>query len=792
MSAADLGLPAGGKVILVITGAVSFSGEAVADASGTVCFEVPVVETNKTVTIELSVQDANGFILYSGSNTQKVDGTGNLEVKLVRQYWTLPASLTVAVSPSAIAYSDTAPDSTSVTFSITNLDGAPDGAALSYSWKDETGAEVGTGATLTRTAGQMLGASFVPLNDSETRTYSVEVSYTDASGSTVTGSGSATATIATAATLTVDAPGIQTEGDRSVLAVKKGDSANFTADVLCYGGTVDYSWSPSSPAFGSVTGTGTHNENAGISPSAGGKYTLTVTATLGDGRVLTKDIDVYVFDLALSGGTSLSAPTPSNTHYGLFLTTSDTAGTAVTASLAGTGMPTEGVYFTWTCADPALNYIIMDDSDLTHGRFTVKPKAPGTTSFSVMAYYNGSLTPFCSKTVDVAVAGLTLTGDSTIVFNSDPAAPATANQITLTATLAGIPAIALTPVGITFESDDTSIATVTAGTASGTGRPVTVTALKWGTVTITAKATIAATSTELTATKKITILELVVKQGTAVLPDSGNIIAEGATVPLTVELKGPPAGSDIEYTWEGDTFGMLSPASTSGTNTVLTTGTGVPSGYGATITVKATYNDNEYSKVMGWSIGFSGSTADFLKATFMPNTLAKACTVSITGATTMADLQAIAKALGDPTDSNYKGVYIKLDLSGATGLTSTGDGTFYATGSKAGLATYLTGIVLPTSGLTTIGHNAFRGCTNLSGSVTIPASCDCIGKCSFKGTGITALSDGASPARTWHRVLNTDGSDYTTTPWSGTLSGAGALTALNTEIFDDVLYIPLP
>ena len=275
------------------------------------------------------------------------------------------------------------------------------------------------------------------------------------------------------------------------------------------------------------------------------------------------------------------------------------------------------------------------------------------------------------------------------------------------------------------------------------------------------------------------------------MPDSGNIIAEGATVPLTVELKGPPAGSDIEYTWEGDTFGMLSPASTSGTNTVLTTGTGVPAGYGANITVKATYNDNEYSKVMGWSVGFSGSTADFLKATFAP-TVATVCTVKITGATTMADLQAIAKALGDPTDSNYKGVYIKLDLSGATGLTSTGDGTFYATGSKAGLATYLTGIVLPTSGLTTIGHNAFRGCTNLSGSVTIPASCDCIGKCSFKDTGITALSDGASPARTWHRVLNTVGSPDYTTPWSGTLSGAGALTALNTEISDDVLYIPLP
>ena len=141
---------------------------------------------------------------------------------------------------------------------------------MSYSWKDETGAEVGTGATLTRTAGQMLGAGFTPMNDSETRTYTVDVSYTDASGSTVTSSGSATATIATAATLTVNATGLQTEGDRYVLAVNKGTAVSFTAGVLCYGGTADYSWSPSGTAIGPVSVLGTHNENAGISPAAGG------------------------------------------------------------------------------------------------------------------------------------------------------------------------------------------------------------------------------------------------------------------------------------------------------------------------------------------------------------------------------------------------------------------------------------------------------------------------------------------------------------------------------------------
>ena len=288
------------------------------------------------------------------------------------------------------------------------------------------------------------------------------------------------------------------------------------------------------------------------------------------------------------------------------------------------------------------------------------------------------------------------------------------------------------------------------------------------------------------------MLDLVVKRGTYVVPDNGNTIAEGSTVALTARLNGPPAGSTIGYTWESTPPGLIDLTVTSGGSTVvLTAGTGLAAGAGSSITVKATCNGTEYSRTTGWSVGFSGSVADFLSATFPPNTLATPCTVKITGTVSVAQLQAIATALGDSSDSSYKGSYINLDLSAATGLTSTGDGTFYATGSNAGLATYLTGITLPSSGLTTIGHNAFRGCTNLSGSVTIPASCNCIGKCSFKDTGITALSDGASSARTWHRVLNTGGSpDYTNPSWSGTLSDAGTLTALNTEISDDVLYIP--
>ncbi|MBP5158616.1 MAG: hypothetical protein ILP18_12180, partial [Treponema sp.] len=320
------------------------------------------------------------------------------------------------------------------------------------------------------------------------------------------------------------------------------------------------------------------------------------------------------------------------------------------------------------------------------------------------------------------------------------------------------------------------------------------TGLDAGTITIkvTANETLTGTNIELTAIKKITVLDLVVKQGTTVLPDSGNIIAEGATPALTAELKGPPAGSDIEYAWEGAPVGLITPTLTSGNSTTLTTGSGLLAGASSPITVKATCNGAEYSKTMDWAVGFYGSTADFLKATFMPNTQATACTVRITGATSEADLQAIAKALGDPADVNYKGgVYVKLDLSGVTGLDSTGNNTFDATGSNSGLATYLTGIVLPTSDeFDIVGIEAFKGCANLSGSITIPASCYIMGGRIFVGTNVTSLTD-ADPSRVWKRMRVGDEVIYPDAPWSGPLSALDIISVINadfTSTGDNIVY----
>ena len=567
LSAADLGLPAGGTVTLLITGAVQYSRTVSADADGFVRFEVPLVETNSVVTIELSVQDSNGTVIFTGSNTQKVDGTGNLEVKLMRQFWTLPAGLTVAVSPSAIAYNNTAPDSTSVTFSITNLSGAPDGAALSYSWKDETGAEVGTGATLTRTAGQMLGASFVPLNDSETRTYSVDVSYTDASGSTVTSSGSATATIATAATLSVNATGLQTEGDRYVLAVNKGDSVSFTASILCYGGTPTYEWASSGTALGStLTGSDTSvTSTKSANADAGGLSTVTVTAALADGRELTKYIDVYVLDLTVSEGGSLlgtSAP--------VFITdaTGDTTSTSLTASLDGlAGL--SGVSYSWQVVNT--DYATVSPASGTAAATTtVSSAATGTTSVQVTASYKGVTTTPVSH--PLYVVGLTVSSGGTAV-TGDLAMAKDAAAKTLTAAVVNSGSITVSSSNYTWSLDGSSV------TASGSGTDRSLTPAAGGKSTVTVSANVG--SRTLTKTVDVYVFDIALSASATLTPSTEFVDAwypapditmttsDTAGVEVTASLNGTGM-PEVEYVW-------------------MTSGTDLPielTGTGASCTVK--------------------------------------------------------------------------------------------------------------------------------------------------------------------------------------------------------------
>ena len=459
-------------------------------------------------------------------------------------------------------------------------------------------------AALTASLEGISGGVTYSWSSSDTGVFTVSPSNTSATTITPVAAGSGTVTasleyggVTVQATRAVSVAGIQLTTCPDYFEKGATTGTSLMATLVGYSGSdvTWYPWTSQNTSVATLSGasSGTTWSQSTISPLAGGKTKITVTATAG-GRTFSTEKEIYVFDLVLSGGTSLSAPTPTNTNYGLMLTTNDTAGKTISASLNGSDMP--DVTYTWTCIDSALNTIIMDDSNSTSGTFTVKPKAPGTASFSVMAYYNGSLTPVCTKTVDVAVAGLTLTGNSTHVFDSDSAAPAGANDIALTATLGGIAPGALTSAGITFTSSDTSIATVAAGTASGTGRSATVTALKGGKATITATATIAATNTVLTTTKEIAIINLLVTYGSGTaVPATGSISLADGPVTLTAQLEGITSG--VTYTWDCTpaSGSDISISAMSGPTTTVSGTSGT-----ASVTLTATYGGTDYEKTIGF------------------------------------------------------------------------------------------------------------------------------------------------------------------------------------------------
>lgn len=151
-----------------------------------------------------------------------------------------------------------------------------------------------------------------------------------------------------------------------------------------------------------------------------------------------------------------------------------------------------------------------------------------------------------------------------------------------------------------------------------------------------------------------------------------------------------------------------------------------------------------YAKWVYKTATFTGSLSSFINTTFKANTKATPYNIQLTGLSN-TDLAAVAAQVAS------KGVYINLDLSSCTGINHTGNNTFDASSNEslAGLATYLTGISLPPNAK--IGNWAFKGCSNLSGTISIPAGCICIGRQAFKDTGISGYTDGGG-ARIWQRV----------------------------------------
>ena len=169
-------------------------------------------------------------------------------------------------------------------------------------------------------------------------------------------------------------------------------------------------------------------------------------------------------------------------------------------------------------------------------------------------------------------------------------------------------------------------------------------------------------------------------------------------------------------------------------------------GSGGTVTLsEAAYNFSETTVTsditlyIKWAYAdFTGTFEEFLEADFVENESVSPYNIKITSAANN-ELTDIAKAIGLSSNQYFKGVYVKLDLS-ECGATEIPNSAFWAENeySGAGLAMYLTGIVLPT-GLTKINHYAFIKCSALSGSLTIPASVMYLGYQCFDYTNLSSL-----------------------------------------------------
>ncbi len=183
---------------------------------------------------------------------------------------------------------------------------------------------------------------------------------------------------------------------------------------------------------------------------------------------------------------------------------------------------------------------------------------------------------------------------------------------------------------------------------------------------------------------------------------------------------------------------------------------------------------------------FMGTAAEFLAADFASNTLATSYNVVITSATN-DQIKQIGKALGKSTDANYKGVYVNLILTdcGATEILEGAFCTADSWGAGSDIATYLTGITLP-SGLTKIEDSAFAGCTNLTGTVTLPATCTYLGYgCLDAGfTGI--IHEDATSVWVKYKydgtVITSGMTGFASTPFSGSSPSLAVINATSQGI----------
>ena len=504
-------------------------------------------------------------------------------------------------------------------------------------------------------------------------------------------------------------------------------SAMPTATVQGYSGTpTNWQWSSESPGFvtiGTPSNSGS-GSSVTVNAVAGGKTKIKVSADVG-GTTVRAEQDIYLLNmnLAFSSGASYIQPDGlTETRYKLTLANSETTPTTVTASLAGS---LTGFTFSWALpASSTKTTATSPNSNI----LSVKPKAGGTTgteSFTVTATCTADSTISIQKTVDVIVAGLTLTGSGTHEFINASPVPTGANDITLTLGADGVNIGDVTVVG--YESSNTAVAANPTAGADG----CTVTALKGGTTTITVTAT--ANGKTLTATKTITVINLLVKDGdNNDVPATGNTLALGP-VTLAAELDGIETG--VTYEWTASPAGSV----TFSAADAATTTAGVAStGSDVDITVTATYDGTDYTKTMSFTTiyEYAYTTASAF-GTFLSGisgTSASApLALKITGLSE-SDLTQLANQIRD------RSVY--MDLSATTlpsGITNMYDRFWNCEKMIAPPG-------IP-NGVTNMG-NCFTGCSGLKNvsSLTIPNTVTNMRQCFYNCTSLTDLSGLSIPA----------------------------------------------
>jgi len=526
--------------------------------------------------------------------------------------------------------------------------------------------------------------------------------------------------VSTSATVDVSVAGIVfTLFPKSyVMGSSVANGTMLKAEIQGYSGTVTWgSWSSGTPAVATVGG-GTDGATltwTNMTAVAGGKTEISLTATVG-GTTLTAKKEIYVLELELtsSATSGFSAPTAS-TDGSLLLTTADTTGATVSATLKG--LPAAEVDYSWT---PTSSTTVTATGTSTKN-LTVTPKTDNTTgsqTFTVTATYDGEST---TRSVTVTVAGLTLTGgDSPHVFNSAPDAPAGANDITLTLGANGVNIGDLS--GVTYTSSNTLVAANPPTGADG----CTVTALKGGKTTITVTAT--AGGKTLTATKDITVINLVVKDGDGnVVPATGNSLADGP-VDLTAALEGITTGVTYAWTCTPATGAAVSITSTSGASTTVSGTSG-----SADIKATATYGGTNYEKTMAFSAGITLAELQTLLDNLDASTTSVASPyvlppVVVNDASDLSSLKTMLAAL------NSSGKYVDLSATRLPDSITSLSSAFY----------YCKTMVKPPklpNNVTDMSY-CFKDCTGLTdlSGLTIPDSVTNMTSCFSGCTGLTNLS----------------------------------------------------